>query len=199
MGNSLSWLSWAADAFIPHRPSETPGEESGATWRKKAGEEARLRSSAFDESQRAYTLGRRAEAKELSDKGKEHKRKMEQYNAKAADEIFAHYNPLLLTSSPTPDALAQVDFHGLFVTESLARARAHVAACRRQSVKRTVFITGRGNRSAGGLAKIKPAMEDFLKSENLVAYMDVPNAGCITVDIDVKDKAPGWGDSCVVM
>jgi DNA-nicking Smr family endonuclease len=126
---------------------------------------------------------------------------MEACNAKAAAEIFAHYNPRLAAGrrAPPREALAQVDLHGLYVAEALARASDHVGACRRAGVPRTVLITGRGNRSAGGLAKIKPAVEEWLRRERLVAYADVPNAGCITVDIDAKDKAPGWADSCVVM
>jgi hypothetical protein len=67
MGNQVSsWLSWAADTLIPHPPAEGGAAEPGAAWRSKAAEHARLRSSAFDESQRAYKLGRRAEAKQVS-------------------------------------------------------------------------------------------------------------------------------------
>ena len=43
---------------------------------------------AFRESHEAYENGDRALAKELSNKGKDHQRKMEQLNKQASDYIF---------------------------------------------------------------------------------------------------------------
>jgi DNA-nicking Smr family endonuclease len=116
---------------------------------------------------------------------------METYNKRAADIIFASHNPAAERS------LAQVDLHGLYVQEALSRVESHIAACRNAGIKSTVVVTGRGNRSRDGLAKIKPAVETFLKKENLRAELGIPNEGCVTVWLDVKEEETGWG--CVVM
>lgn len=51
---------------------------------------------AFRESHEAYENGDRALAKELSNKGKDHQRKMEQLNKQASDYIFVGPPFLLL-------------------------------------------------------------------------------------------------------
>ena len=43
----------------------------------------------FEESKRAYTTGDGARAKALSNEGKEHRAKMEQFNAEAGAWIYA--------------------------------------------------------------------------------------------------------------
>jgi Domain of unknown function (DUF1771) len=45
-------------------------------------------SKCFQEGSEAYTRGDGARAKEMSNKGKEHQRKMEEYNKQASDWIF---------------------------------------------------------------------------------------------------------------
>ena len=45
-------------------------------------------SSAFDQSRDAYNRGDHAAAKQFSTQGKEHQRKMEEYNQEASDWIF---------------------------------------------------------------------------------------------------------------
>ncbi len=119
---------------------------------------------------------------------------MVRYNALAATDIFAHYNP----SSVYPSDLTQIDLHGLHVTEAIEYAKKHVLACRQRGMKQTVLITGRGNRSKDGLAKLKPAVEEWLMEENLRAMIDTPNEGCVTVEIDVPKGKAGWVD-CVIM
>src|SRR6266540_3507146 len=57
-------------------------------YRKLAGEEAKLRNECFAQSQLAYKSRQGEKAKVLSQKGKEHSMKMEQYNMKAVEVIF---------------------------------------------------------------------------------------------------------------
>lgn len=61
----------------------------------------------MDESKRAYDNGDGAEAKRLSEKGKEHARKMDDYNRKAAQYVFVANN-----ADSQGD---EIDLHGLFV------------------------------------------------------------------------------------
>lgn len=128
---------------------------------------------------------------QLNLEAKEHYREMEHYNSKAEQAIFAHYNNAANTAQ-----LQQVDLHGLFVSEALVRARAHLEACRKARVSRTTFITGRGNRSIDGVAKIKAAVQDWLKEEQGVTVDESEtekNPGIVVAVIEV-DSTPPEGD-----
>ncbi len=56
---------------------------------------------AFRESHEAYENGDRALAKELSNKGKDHQRKMEQLNKQASDYIFVGPSFFICCSAAT--------------------------------------------------------------------------------------------------
>lgn len=71
-------------SYLPTEDAETTYQK----YRKLASEEAQLRNDCFAQSQIAYKSRRGKEAKELSQKGKEHTKKMEQYNMKAVEVIF---------------------------------------------------------------------------------------------------------------
>lgn len=154
-----------------------PPAEPGKQWRQRADKEAALRTKAQQEAQTAWKRGQRETSKKLNAEAKAHYSEMEHYNSKAEETIFAHYNP---STAAAAAHLQQVDLHGLFVSEALVRARAHLEACRKARVSRTTFITGRGNRSVDGVAKIKAAVQDWLKTE----------AG-VTVDESETEKNPG--------
>ncbi|TDL15768.1 DUF1771-domain-containing protein [Rickenella mellea] len=188
MGNFLSNI---------HSSYPAGDVDDAQKWRDKASDEAKRKSDAFQRSQEAWRAGRKADAKALSNEGKQHAASMVQYNERAAAEIFAHYNPP--PYGQTAAYLEQVDLHGLYVEEALKYAEKHILACRKVHRTTTVLITGRGNRSKDGLARIKPAIEAFLKKENLRAIADVPNQGCVTVEIDVPNNKAGWADSCFIM
>ena len=55
-----------------------------------------------------------------------------------------------------------MDLHGLLVSEALAKTAEHLAACRERGVRRTRIITGRGNHSVGGVARLRPEVEAWL-------------------------------------
>ena len=109
---------------------------------------------AFEESHQAYSRGDGALAKQLSNQGKDHQRRMEQLNKEASDWIFAGQVPsLLLHGTQLPALLfitamtlennkvrttyqppflpflsphqnrkpGEVDLHGLYVKEAVAR------------------------------------------------------------------------------
>ncbi|KAL7752051.1 hypothetical protein RI367_002580 [Sorochytrium milnesiophthora] len=163
------------------------GHNAGAEWRQKADFEAQERGRCFEASRAAYARGDKAEAKLLSDKGKEHGVNMERYNQMAADEAFAFHN------NSRQDNLAELDLHGLYVKEALQRVGQHIQRCKKAGVKQTVLITGRGKHSADGLAKIRPAVEQLMHDERLRATPGVPNEGCILVEFDVAPGQVGWG------
>ncbi|KAJ3284305.1 hypothetical protein HK104_010014 [Borealophlyctis nickersoniae] len=165
------------------------------TLRAKASEEAKLRNACFEQSRAAYAAGRKAEAKTLSDKGKQHDANMKQLNQQAADAAFAAANG-------GPDRPPEeVDLHGLHVQEAMEVVEQHIRKCRKAGLKRAVVITGKGNRSVDGVAKIKPAVEELCVRESIRAEPDPHNPGRIILDLDVPKSAVGWfmDSKCIVM
>ncbi|KIO26921.1 hypothetical protein M407DRAFT_23858 [Tulasnella calospora MUT 4182] len=168
-----------------------PPTEPGKQWRERASAEAVLRTKAQQDAQTAWKNGDRETSKKLNLEAKAHYREMEHYNSKAEQAAFAHYN-----AGANAAQLQQVDLHGLFVAEALVRARAHLEACRKARVSRTTFITGRGNRSIDGVAKIKAAVQDWLKQEEGVTVDESEtekNPGIVVAVIEV-DSTPPEGD-----
>ncbi|KAJ3277403.1 hypothetical protein HK104_003325 [Borealophlyctis nickersoniae] len=156
------------------------------TLRAKASEEAKLRNACFEQSRAAYAAGRKAEAKTLSDKGKQHDANMKQLNQQAADAAFAAANG-------GPDRPPEeVDLHGLHVQEAMEVVETHIRKCRKAGLKRAVVITGKGNRSVDGVARIKPAVEELCVRESIRAEPDPHNPGRIILHLDVPKSAVGW-------
>lgn len=72
-----------------------------------ANREYRLRGECFEQAKYEYFYGDRAEAKRLSEQGKEHGRNMDEYNLKASKFVFFTNNAYCTGFG--------VDLHGLFV------------------------------------------------------------------------------------
>ncbi|KAI5120271.1 hypothetical protein M0805_004607 [Coniferiporia weirii] len=154
----------------------------GETYRKMAGTEARLRNTAYRNSQQYFRSGKKAMAKQLSDEGKRYDKNVKRYNALAATEIFAYYNPGYSSISTSPP-LVRCDLHGLHVEEALEYARDHLVRCHEIGLAKTMLIVGVGNHSRGGVAKIKPAVIQMLKNRHdLTANVHETNGGCIIVE-----------------
>ncbi|KAF5115458.1 hypothetical protein DV454_002292 [Geotrichum candidum] len=75
--------------------------------RDLAQREYELRREAVAQSKEAYNSGDGAEAKRLSEKGKQHGAKMDEYNAQAAQFVFRENN--------ADSAGDEIDLHGLYV------------------------------------------------------------------------------------
>jgi len=89
---------------------EVVGEQYSAL-REKAIEHARIRNRLFQEATKAYVLGNKSAATQLSARGRFHQKKMEELHQQACQEIFQSRN------SSHPDVL---DLHGLHVDEALS-------------------------------------------------------------------------------
>lgn len=120
------------------------------------------------------------------------------HNQKAACQIFRHNNPhytLPNDEDSENDAnapgtsfaiLDTIDLHGLYVLEAEAFVNTHIEACIHSRIHKTKVITGKGNHSVGGEAKLLPAILKQLKDmeandEGLTVRMQEKNAGCIVV------------------
>ncbi|KAH9485355.1 Smr domain-containing protein [Psilocybe cubensis] len=166
--------------------------------RAQANEHGDLMAKCFRESHEAYSRGDGALAKELSNEGKDHQRKMEQLNKQASDFIF--------DSKP-----GEVDLHGLYVKEAIFRADQAIQQAKQRGQPQINFIVGKGLHSQGGVAKIKPAIEELIQRHNLVARIDPNNTGVLIVMLDSQPGQRGMGadeishrlerngESCIIM
>jgi len=75
-----------------------------------------------------------------------------------------------------PNDLSQLDLHGQYVNEAIPMVRGHLERCRREGIQRTTVITGRGAHSVGGVAKIKPKVEELLVSMGVRYWTNGPGA-----------------------
>ncbi|KAG8902013.1 hypothetical protein FRB99_004862 [Tulasnella sp. 403] len=200
--------TFATTLFYTVYDSLFPPSDPGRSWRDLAASEARLRSELFEAGQVAWHQGQKSESKRveylydfalaLSSLAKEHGKKMEHYNSLAEQAIFAHFNPSyphpitspsffsLLSSlfrSTDLSDLKQIDLHGLFVNEAIARSQTHLTLSRKSNLKRTTFITGRGSHSADGTPKIKIAVLGMLQREG-VRVEESKNEGVVVAVLD---------------
>lgn len=51
-----------------------------------------------------------------------------------------------------------------------------------------VFIVGKGNHSAGGVQKLKPAIEKLAQEERLTCIPNKPHDGCVYVILEGEGK-----------
>ncbi|TFK44655.1 hypothetical protein BDQ12DRAFT_593493, partial [Crucibulum laeve] len=170
--------------------------------RARANEEGDQMAKCFDESHQAYSSGDGARAKELSNKGKEHQRKMEQLNKQASDWIF-------VGTYDTP--LNAIDLHGLYVKEAIARTDQALQEAKARGDSQVNLIVGKGLHSRGGMAKIKPAIEELMQKHQLIAELDPNNSGVLIVQMNSGNRGRGVGsdeisrrierddESCIIM
>ena len=110
---------------------------------------------AFDASHKAYSQGDAGRAKQLSNEGHEHQRKMEQANGEAADWIFHANNE---DSAPN-----EVDLHGLYTKEAIAKTEQAIREHQQRGTPELRVIVGKGIHSKDHVAHIKPAIEKLMQ------------------------------------
>ncbi|KAJ3853033.1 hypothetical protein EV368DRAFT_39736 [Lentinula lateritia] len=173
----------------PHSPRPDPNQANQhdshyMDLRKRANEEGDAMARCFQESHEAYARGDGAGAKDLSNQGKDHQRKMEQLNKQASDWI---YLALIQDSKP-----GEIDLHGLYVKEAIERTDYAIQDAKRRGDTEVHLIVGKGLHSSGGVAKIKPAIEELMQKHQLVAELDPNNAGVLLVQLGGhRDRAVG--------
>jgi hypothetical protein len=74
------------------------------------------------------------------------------------------------------------------VKEAVAYTDQALQNTKQQGLTELRVIVGKGLHSAGGNAKIKPAIEDLMRKHNLRAELDARNAGVLIVQIGHTNK-----------
>ncbi|WVF65287.1 hypothetical protein IAT40_000011 [Kwoniella sp. CBS 6097] len=164
----------------PHHPGQNQDQINATNdhyqeLRNKARREGDEAHRCFAESQQAYQSGDGARAHDLSVQGKEHQRKQDELDDQAGAWIYNENN------KASPDGT--IDLHGLYVKEAIERTEAAITSAQRAGQDELRVIVGKGLHSAGGKAKIKPAVEDLMRKYNLSARLDEDNAGVLIVDL----------------
>ncbi|KAL1023977.1 hypothetical protein UPYG_G00049780, partial [Umbra pygmaea] len=117
----------------------------------------------FSKAAEAYRQKRKDVASFYAQQGHLHGQKMREANHRAAVQIFERVNSSLLPQNV-------LDLHGLHVDEALIHLQQVLEEKiteRQQSLcaPQLSVITGRGNHSHGGVARVRPAVIDYLKTQ----------------------------------
>ncbi|KAI1469532.1 Smr domain protein [Daldinia caldariorum] len=158
-----------------HSPSNDAEAEYDRL-RDLARAEAAKRNSCFDRAHQAYERGDGAEAKELSNEGKRHAAKMEEYNRQASEYIFRENN------APGRVADDTVDLHGQFVEEAEDILERRIRYAQEHGQTHLHVIVGKGNHSTDHVQKLKPRVEQVCRELGL-QYATEDNAGRIYVNL----------------
>ncbi|OJD16422.1 hypothetical protein AJ78_03409 [Emergomyces pasteurianus Ep9510] len=172
MSHEMSYLGHRA--FNHDQSQDTEAEYDRL--RNAARHEAAQRSSCFERSRHAYEKGDGQLAKELSEKGKAHGRKMEEYNKQASEFIFRENN------APGRVASDTIDLHGQFVEEAEDILEERIKYARQHGQTHLHVIVGKGNHSVNHVQKLKPRVQQVCRDLGL-QYTTEDNSGRIYVNL----------------
>ena len=121
----------------------------------------------FDQASKAFNSGYMKKARLLSQKGMQMRQERNEWSQMAAEKTAKRMNR---------DRLAYfLDLHGLRVDEALMYLDKILQSVDRVPGKKVLHvITGVGRGSAGGISRLKPAVEGFLTERGL--YYEVPDS-----------------------
>ncbi|KGO46671.1 protein of unknown function DUF1771 [Penicillium expansum] len=156
--------------------NSTDAEAEYDRLRDLARQEASKRGQCFSRSKDAYSSGDGAGAKQLSEEGKAHGRKMEEYNRQASEFIFRENNASGRVEADT------IDLHGQFVEEAEEILEERIKYAKSHGQSHLHVIVGKGNHSANHIQKIKPRVEEVCRELGL-QYATEENAGRIYVNL----------------
>ncbi|KAI1331220.1 hypothetical protein F5Y16DRAFT_423736 [Xylariaceae sp. FL0255] len=178
MSSSIPLTRLGGKAFNHSAGSDAEAEYDRL--RDLARQEAQKRGRCFDRAHEAYERGDGAEAKQLSNEGKEHAAKMEQYNKQASDFIFRENNSTGRVADDT------IDLHGQFVEEAEDILEQRIRYAQQQGQTHLHVIVGKGNHSVNHVQKIKPRVEQVCQELGL-QYATEENAGRIYINLQGGD------------
>ncbi|XP_054635391.1 NEDD4-binding protein 2 isoform X2 [Dunckerocampus dactyliophorus] len=148
------------DSSIPLQNYQDTEDPQYEDFRAEASLQRSRQLECFSKAAEAHKQGRKQVASFYALQGHLHGQKMYEANHRAAVQIFERVNSSLLPNNI-------LDLHGLHVTEALEhldrvlhdkKTDCEQGLCRPQ----LSVITGRGNHSQGGVARIRPAVINYL-------------------------------------
>ncbi|XP_061101924.1 NEDD4-binding protein 2 isoform X2 [Conger conger] len=163
-------------ASVEFQDTQDPAYED---FRTEATLQRRKQQESFSKAAEAYRQGMKDVASFYAQQGHLHGQKMREANNRAAMLIFERVNATLL-----PENI--LDLHGLHVDEALFHLQRVLeektvewqqGGCRPQ----LSVITGRGNHSQGGVARIRPAVIDYLTTRKYT--FTEPKCGLVLVTL----------------
>lgn len=149
-------------------------DDEWESYRKEAREWASQRDLYFTHASDAFENGDGEMAKYYSNLGKECRKLMEDANSSAAYIIFEINNEDLDDD--------EVDLHGLFVSEAIAKLTQCIDHARRNDIDELTVIVGQGNNSESG-SKLKPAVTEFATVNRIPYEFSRSNAGRIRLKL----------------
>lgn len=112
----------------------------------------------------------------MSEEGKQHAQKADDYNRQASEFIFRANNATGRVDSDT------IDLHGQYVEEAEAIVEQRIRYAKSTGQNHLHVIVGKGNHSVNHVQKIKPMVERVCQEEGL-QYHTEENAGRIYVNL----------------
>uniref|UniRef100_A0A4W3IM91 Smr domain-containing protein n=1 Tax=Callorhinchus milii TaxID=7868 RepID=A0A4W3IM91_CALMI len=133
-------------------------------FRAEASVHRRKQQECFSKAAEAHQRGLKEVATHYAQQGHLHGEKMKEANHRAAVRIFDQVNASLLPNNV-------LDLHGLHVNEALYHLKNVLLEKLHEHQQKggksfLSVITGRGNHSQGGVARLKPAVIEYLNSQN---------------------------------
>ncbi|KAM3623186.1 uncharacterized protein V6R79_008147 [Siganus canaliculatus] len=159
-----------------YQDTEDPQYED---FRAEANLQRRRQLESFSKAAKAFEQGHKQVASFYAQQGHLHGKRMREANHRAAVQIFERVNSSLLPNNI-------LDLHGLHVDEALQHLTqvleektndCEQGLCRPQ----LSVITGRGNHSQGGVARIRPAVIDYLTNKHY--RFTEPQPGLVLVSL----------------
>ncbi|TVY27588.1 Smr domain-containing protein [Lachnellula hyalina] len=133
-------------------------------------------SNGVTKAHQAYESGNGGLAHELSEEGKAHAAKMDQYNKQASDYIFRENN----APGRVPDDT--IDLHGQFVEEAENIVEQRIRYAQQNGQTHLHVIVGKGNHSKDHVQKIKPKVEQVCRELGL-QFATEENAGRMYINL----------------